>query len=154
MSHTDLGFEDFVAGLKVIPNDLNAIAELAKGYNELMAQFPHAGIDFGEFARRGGEVTPEDYGRLYQGLPIDGQTTALIEAVNNNTTALQTTKTSDDTATKDMADAAAQMKSLVESMSQSAETGQPVQLVIDGYKFGEFVLKQLGTIMHVRLAGS
>lgn len=151
-SKSDLGFEEFVEGIKLIPDDLNAIADFAKGYNELRAQFPHAGISFGDYIGRNGDITPEDYGRLYKGLPIDGQTNALTEAVNNNTTALQSIKAGDITLAKDIATAASQMKALVDSMSQDVNEGQPVNLMLDSYKFGEVVLKTLGTYMHTRIA--
>lgn len=100
-------------------------------------------------------MTVSDMNRRY-GLDMqyDGQTAALTETIQNNTTAMQSVEASTNTSAEAMTKAVDYMKSVFESLQKDTDEGQPVNLMIDGYKFGEFVLKQLGTIMHVRLAGT
>ncbi len=85
-------------------------------------------------------------------MQYDGQTAALTETIQNNTTAMQSVEASANTSAEAITKAADYMKSVFESLQKDTDEGQPVNLMIDGYKFGEFVLKQLGTLMHVKLA--
>ena len=87
-------------------------------------------------------------------MQYDGQTSALTETIQNNTTAMQSVEASTNTSAEAMTKAADYMKSMFESLQKDTSDGQPVNLMIDGYKFGEFVLKQLGTLMHVKLAAT
>ena len=100
-------------------------------------------------------MTVYDMNRRYGlNLEYDGQTSALTETVQNNTTAMQSVEASTNASAEAMTKAADYIKSMFESLQKDTDEGQQVNLMIDGYKFGEFVLKQLGTLMHVKLAAT
>lgn len=98
-------------------------------------------------------ANPWDSSEKLGDLKSDGQTAALT-AISNNTTAMQSVEASTNTSAEAMTKAADYMKSLFESLQKDNEEGQQVTMMIDGYKFGEFMIKQLGTLMHVKMAAT